>query len=198
MTRDPLDRYYTPDEVAAAVVRWLRIPPHYAICEPSVGSGSWVRALRAAGHTGRIIGCDIDPDAAGLQLVDEAHVGDWVEVAPRVRADLHLGNPPFRPLVAHVEASLAVCTRVVTLARPSILEGTQKRAPWLGRRRPVREWTFLERIGFGGPAGVEGGEDSVCHTMLFWSPGKTSGGWHRDLVSVARDEGPARPIRWAS
>ncbi len=194
---DPWDRHYTPDDVALSVVRWMAVPSAWTVVEPSVGDGAWVRALRQAGHTGRIIGCDIDPDAAGLQLVDEAHVGDWTELAPRVAvgAGLVLGNPPFRWMVEHIEASLRVCRRLVTLAHPRLLEATQDRAPWLARRRPAFEWTFAERIRFGGPVGHTN-TDSVCHTILFWRPDVVAGGWHRELVSVRHGIGPSRRIRW--
>lgn len=199
--RDPLDRYYTPDEVAAAVVGWLRIPPAWTVVEPSVGSGAWVRALRAAGHTGRIIGVDIDPQAAGLELVDEAHVGDWTELAPRVGAgaQLHIGNPPFGPMVDHIEASLAVCDRAVTLARGTFVELTKKRLEFWRRRTPVIEWTIGDRISFSGPVDHGGRTDSICHSMLFWrsTKGKISG-WHREVVSVEHDIAPARRIRWQS
>lgn len=122
---DELDRCFTPQPLADAVVRWLMMelaaagePMPLVIVEPSVGDGSFVRSCRRAWPAAFIVGCDIDPDAQGLKLVDQAVVGDWVEMAAQVATycqgldmglgrswvpgvDLVIGNPPFGEAVAH-------------------------------------------------------------------------------------------------
>ena len=113
--RRDLDRYYTTDRLAADVVAWLAIPPHATVIESHVGGGAFVRALRRSGHRGRIIGCDLDPDAAGLALCDEAHVGDWLTVGATLTADIVIGNPPFADGLAHVPPALAAAPRVAFL-----------------------------------------------------------------------------------
>lgn len=201
MARDPLDRYYTPDDVATRLVEWLCIPPTWDIIEPSVGSGAWVRALRACGHRGRIIGVDVDPDAAGLHDVDEAHVGDWPTIAPTLRrVPLHLGNPPFRPATNHIAASRAMGARSITLLRTTFVELTEDRAPFFARLHPVGEWTIGDRIRFVSPAldGAAKKTDSVCHSLFFWAPPSDlpRKPWRRELVSPERGVRPIATVRW--
>ena len=56
MTRRALDAYYTPDDVALACVDALAplVARGASICEPSVGGGAFVRALRARGVGGAV------------------------------------------------------------------------------------------------------------------------------------------------
>jgi len=109
--RDPLDRCYTPDTLAAAcVVRLMStvgvLSPGRWV-EPSVGGGAFVRALKShEGYRrmgGRVFGIDIDPDAAGLCGCDESRVGDWAQGASYI-TDVRLicGNPPFAVALQHV------------------------------------------------------------------------------------------------
>ena len=44
--RDSLDRYYTPPELAAALVDVLEICPGESMCEPSAGGGAFVGSWR--------------------------------------------------------------------------------------------------------------------------------------------------------
>ena len=192
--RDPLDRYYTPDDVAFQLVRWMAVPADLTVIEPSVGDGAFVRALRATGHRGRIIGVDVDPDAAGLHLVDEAHVGDWPTVAGGLRADVLVGNPPFKPALDHLRASLRAGRWVAMLARATWVEATVERAALWSAAAPVEEWTIGDRIRFLGPSGVTK-TDSVCHSMFFWRLPVRRQRWARQLVSVKRDLAPA-PLGW--
>lgn len=200
MARDPLDRYYTPDDVAVRLVEWLCIPPSWDIIEPSVGSGAWVRALRACGHRGRIIGVDVDPDATGLHDVDEAHVGDWPTLAPTLpRVRLHLGNPPFKVAVRHIAASRATGARSITLLRSTFIELTEDRAPFFAGLHPVGEWTVGDRIPFVSRA-LNGTNktDSVCHSLFFWPPpgDLPRKPWRRELVSPERDVRPIGIVKW--
>jgi hypothetical protein len=115
-TGDPLDRFYTPQAIADECFARLLAHPLVGLdlwglwCEPSCGGGAFIRSMQR--HAGcidqrnrpRIVGVDIDPNAAGLALADEAIVGDWLDaiLLPTVIA----GNPPFSQALAHVRASV--------------------------------------------------------------------------------------------
>lgn len=96
---DELDRCYTPQTLADAIVARVDavlLEPPKLVIEPSCGGGAFVRAIRGCWPDARIIGCDIDPDAIGLGLVDDARVGDWPSFAACIpQADIVIGNPPF-------------------------------------------------------------------------------------------------------
>ena len=199
--RDPLERYYTPDDVASAVVGWMKIPSAWTVIEPSIGGGAWARALRASGHVGRIIGVDLDPGVtretlAGLDV--ELHTGDWVEVSQALRADLVLGNPPFKPAGAHILAGLRAAPRLAFLLRGTFTEWTDSRAPMWKTLQPVLEWTIGDRLSFLPGPGSEvelKGSDSVCHSILFFRAGNTRRGWHREVVSLEHNVGPSRSLK---
>lgn len=139
---DPLGRRYTPDQVADRIVAYLAsvaLNPPPVVLEPSVGGGAFVRSFRRWWPAAKVIGVDIDPNAPGLELVDEAIVGDWLAVADRVIAEFAprfiVGNPPFddprggSPTRAqeHVHAMAAAITRVThaALILPLAYLGTQ-------------------------------------------------------------------------
>ena len=42
----PVDAFYTPIELALALVRCLPIRPGDVVMEPSVGGGAWLQAVR--------------------------------------------------------------------------------------------------------------------------------------------------------
>lgn len=104
---DPLDRCYTPQTLADAVVDWVagllpRKPG--VILEPSVGGGAFVRACRRRWPGAWIMAADIDPRARGLGAADESRVGDYAEVDAgwwSRSPELVVGNPPFDHAVAH-------------------------------------------------------------------------------------------------
>jgi hypothetical protein len=186
--RDPLDRYYTPDYVADRFVQWLRIPSGAKVIEPSVGGGAWVRAVRKHAPTSYITGFDIDPQARGLALVDEPHCRDWLDYG--WDADIIVGNPPFGgEAVQHVRRSLARAPLVALLLRTTFVEpvaysnvrdpeerAKMERATLMRETPPALEWTWPERIRFGGAAGG----DSVLHSLFIWRRGHR-GPWLREM-----------------
>lgn len=194
--RDPLDRYYTPANVAEWVVGWLRVPPHWTIIEPSVGRHVWPDALRRAGHTGRIIGVDVDEDArqyAAALDVEFIH-GDWPTVAPTVRADLVIGNPPFAPAVPHLRAGLASSPRVVFVLRGSFVEPAGERDELWRTLQPTWEVTIGDRVNFEPhPSVIEArlaagkpkfSGDSMLHSVFRFDAGRTVRGWRRQCVRI--------------
>lgn len=197
--RDHLDRDYTPDEVAAAFVRWLRIPAVARVLEPSVGGGAWVRALRGAGRV--VIGADIDPGARGLAMVDIPLVGDFAgemgqgNPSPLFAAgpfDLVLGNPPFGPALAHLRRALALAPVVAFVLRQTFIQPTPKgvvrngvqvsepRRDFLRANPPWAVWYWPDRIAFGGAAG----SDSVLHGLHIWRRGHTGDSWTTTMCRV--------------
>ena len=190
--RDPLDRYYTPLDVTRGLVAALGVPRHARVIEPSVGGGAWVTALRESGHEGPIVGVDLDPDARGFGLCDEARSGRWEDHAPLLPEvdvpTIVLGNPPFRQAAEHVRAARARGWRVALLLRSTFVEPVEsllhpERARLeLWRDDPCTvELTWPHRIRFGGAAGTE----SVLHSMFVWAspePAPGADGWRRRLV----------------
>lgn len=95
-----LGKFYTPDNLALAMVRAAKTELGVAVnvaIEPSVGGGAFVHAIRECWPNCHIIGVDIDPEAPGLAFCDETFVGDFLDYAKDVerRHDLVIGNPPF-------------------------------------------------------------------------------------------------------
>jgi hypothetical protein len=178
--------------VARGLAAALGVPRHARVIEPSVGGGAWVTALRESGHEGRIIGVDVDYDAAGFALCDQWCAGKWEDLATTL-PDIEIptvviGNPPFRDAAAHVRVARARGWRVAFLLRSTFVEPVEsENAPERARRDLWRddpctdELTWPLRIRFGGAAKT----DSVLHSMFVWSsptPAPGADGWRRRLV----------------
>lgn len=112
--RRRLGAWYTPPTLVAQVadmaVATAASPatnsaPAVTVLDPACGDGRLLVAtaerLRAAGHTVRTVGVDIDSTLAHPEGVDEFFCGDaltldWSGVLPDGCADVVVGNPPFR------------------------------------------------------------------------------------------------------
>jgi hypothetical protein len=176
--RDPLDRYYTPAAWCDHVIaRWgTALHRLQLVLEPSVGRGDWSTALRRAGFKGRIVGVDLDPDAAG-EGCDEVIRGDWMEIGPalleREPVDLILGNPPYRHLHEHVRTFLASSAAVSLTVRTCWLQSAR-----FQELRDVR-WPPSVLLSAGRPSfdspGVNrrGATDSTDYSQVSWQrPGR--------------------------
>lgn len=104
MTRDPLDRCYTPPDLARFLVAWAYVcglSKSARVLESSVGDGAFLVALLEAGHDPEAIEVfDIDPDAAGLRIAARAGClavrGSFLTAPPPATPyDLSIGNPPY-------------------------------------------------------------------------------------------------------
>lgn len=161
--------YYTPDDLARALVGRLHIPSGMVVLEPHVGGGAFVRALRACDTMSIVQAMDIDPDAPGLAEVKGAVVGDFLTTEPALRPDWIIGNPPYGPgpgvAEAHIRRALQVVHpggSVAFLLRLAILESAARVPLW--REHPPRKvWALAERPSFTG-----GGTDSAAYGWVWW------------------------------
>lgn len=136
---DPLERCFTPDALAEAcldnVARYVDDPE--LIIEPSVGGGAFVRAIRKRWPSCEVWGCDLDPDATGLDLVDFGVVMDWTKAAPlfadrllcepahrqggtqrqrQRHVSAVVGNPPFSHAIEHIQTAYREIYRLPCLS----------------------------------------------------------------------------------
>lgn len=192
--RDKLDRFYTPDDLAAQIVALL--PEPKVVVEPSIGGGAFISALQDRwGHRPKYYGVDIDPAAPGFQLCDGYAVGDWLVLAEKleqltdVRPDLVIGNPPFgrhvegkkRPepvALQHVERALALTTRYVAFYLRLGFLASEDRAPLFEAYPPRLVIVLQGRPSFTG----DGKSDRYDGCVLVWdkeNTGKTDIIWWR-------------------
>lgn len=160
--RRKLDAYYTPDDLAEALVQRLPIGWHDVVLEPSVGGGAFARALKR-GACRRVVGIDVDDQADGLLDCDLAHVGDFLEQRFAGRVEWVVGNPPYRDAEAHVRRALEVTMgSVAFLLRLGFLESSKRADLWACT--PLRKvWVLQERPSFTG-----GGTDSAAYGFFWW------------------------------
>lgn len=189
--------YYTPPTVAAALVDTLYLRPESIVLEPHVGGGAFVEALYdrsgAEALDLRIDAMDIDPEAAGLKLVNGAIVGDFLTVDPPRRPDVVCGNCPYGPgrgtAERHVRRALEVVKpggTVAFLLRMGFLE-SQERIPFW-QEYPVRVvYVLSERPGFEGTT-----TDSASYGWFIWERGYTGASELRWLSWKQRDPASAR------
>ena len=102
--------YYTPNDLAVFLVRWIEKVSHSRILEPSCGDGVFFDALGARNLSSKILGFELDgieakkakerADSAGLSDVN-IQASDFLGWAINAmenkseRFDAVIGNPPF-------------------------------------------------------------------------------------------------------
>jgi hypothetical protein len=171
----PLGAYYTPDDVARACIATLPVPlsceQETVVCEPSVGGGAFMRAVRDVFPGASRAGIDIDPEAAGFRDCAHSRVGNWLHYSHdlwpflRGRQVWIVGNPPFSEAQEHIEHALCLAPAGVgMLLRLAFLEG-QKRAPFWRRNPPHKVHVLSKRPSFSG-----GGTDSAAYGFFVWWP----------------------------
>lgn len=142
--RDELERFYTPDRLAALCLervqasrRWPTDQRRVArVVEPSCGGGAFVRAARERWPFATVNGFDVDPEAVGLELADDGQAVDFLEVEPG-ECDVVVGNPPFGPALEHVRRALAWQPYAVAFILPlARLEGTKGWGAFLDEHPP--------------------------------------------------------------
>lgn len=167
------DAYYTPPELASAIVSRLGVRPGDRVLEPSVGGGAFVPPLLGAGA--EVYACDSDMAAAGFKLVPPARfrVADfgqwgggspWPEVEP---FDLIVGNPPYSAVDEHLAVALRLARRVVFVLRSTWLS-SGFRALDLVELTPSRMWMPSPRPSFR----ADGATDSAPAMVIEWRRGE--------------------------
>lgn len=167
MTRRAFDAYYTPDDVALACVGALAplVARGASICEPSVGGGAFVRALRERQIGGFIQGVDVDPRAPGLELCELRTVADFRETYPI--ADWIVGNPPYRDAEEHVLHALKIArVGVALLLRLNFLSGQGRYFRlWANGPVPLHSVHVLAAR----PSFTGGGTDAIDYGFFVWT-----------------------------
>lgn len=172
--RAPLDQYFTPPELARAIVqrtkerRLLRQGAH--VCEPSVGKAAFAIAVHETEPGAIVSGVDLEvqPEARAEfgRAIRHMYQCDWLE--PNEAAfDLIIGNPPFSAAEAHVRAALgrlAPNGAVVFLLRSSFL-ATAERVPLFEEFPPA----FVDYVS-PRPSFTGGGTDMAEYAVLTWCP----------------------------
>lgn len=191
--RQPLDAYYTPQALADAIVGWVADDFFFGegpsvVLEPSVGSGSFVRAVWKRWPAAEIHGIDLNSLAAGLGMRDlayrpplcvKAYVGDFASIQLSTTPTLTIGNPPFSCAESHARRAIEVTPGgvVALLLRSAFFHGAKRGAFW--ERYPARkEYRLVERPSFTG-----GGTDSAEYSVFVWTPGREL---RDDMRSVRR------------
>jgi hypothetical protein len=167
------DAYYTPDNLALACVRTLvtAIEPPRHVVEPSVGGGAFVRAVRECFPSAHVSGYDLNREATGAAICDDFYNTSWMTIAPTVKADLIVGNPPYSEAQDHLEAAfrrVAPHGTVAMLLRLSFASGKNRLPFWEKHRRFLyATYALAERPSFTG-----GATDSCDYGWFVWRTGR--------------------------
>lgn len=132
-----LSQWWTPDDVAARLVRWAGpLPRGASVLEPSAGGGALVRAiLDAHGPRGVLVhALDIDPRAVErLRAIEDAgftvECADYMQHRASARYARVYMNPPFESGQdgRHVAHAMTHADEVVALLRLNALAGLDRR-----------------------------------------------------------------------
>lgn len=97
--------YYTPETVAKFIVDWaVKDANIHSVLEPSCGDGNFLKALKATGYEGDVIGIELDPNEAEKAksvspqyniINDDFFTYYEKNINNKTHFDLILGNPPF-------------------------------------------------------------------------------------------------------
>jgi len=171
MSRDALDRYYTPHD---GIVTWLLtlhpqiLMPDLAnldktstVLEPCAGTGRIARCLRAHGLD--VITGDYDKE------VDVDHHWDFTLAAHTTApaTDWIITNPPYKRATDMVIAARARCARVAMLMRLTWMEPTfERRRIWT---RPGQAPQYVHPI-HPRPSFDGVGTDSATVAWFVWTP----------------------------
>ncbi len=198
--RITLDRYYTAEPVADAIVESmlkhvpaLREALHNAppglpgALEGHVGGGAFVAALNRHAPGVRVGGLDLDPNAPGRKLLDvdygTADFRAWAEHRSRsgraslgFRFPLIIGNPPFSEVPPGKKRGPVVAHLHVSSARTiGHWVGMITRVGLLTTSIKRREWVVRNRPAFQWficprPSFTGKGTDSAEYVFSLWAP----------------------------
>jgi len=174
--RDPLDRYYTDDRLAAGCLSWLlaRFPEPAALLEPCAGGGAFGRAARRALPEVIVRGCDVDPDAAPGFPCDLVSSPDW-------RPDVGASWPVWIVTNPHYVGVYDTVTNMRDLQRRTnasvlalLLRATTLEQLMAGADRPALVAISDLRPKWGGVGGARHKTGDNCGSVLcVWLPAPT-------------------------
>ena len=101
--RDPLDRYYTPPNLAFAYLKWLKQYTQQDVeffAEPCSGGGAFGQAAKTLWPNVVVEGCDIDPEAKPGYPFALVSVDDW---KPTMHPDWIITNPHYKDVYTTVD-----------------------------------------------------------------------------------------------
>lgn len=161
MSRDALDRYYTPKWATEILLRCLDAEYSDSIYEPCSGKLDIAKVLYKAGFE-KLVTNDIDPATVAhfhndaIDFLQESQHSDWI-----------ITNPPFSEASRILKVSYEIARKgIAFLLRLSWLEPCQDRADFL-KENPPTKLIVLPRISFTG----DGKVDSVtCSWMVWYKP----------------------------
>jgi hypothetical protein len=160
---DELDRYYTPTDLAEALVRVSGVEAGDLVLEPHVGGAAF--ALAAANLDAEVVVGDLDPKARGLTGWPNAFVGDFLAYETSIRFDWIIGNPPYSSAAAHIAKALTMADSVAFLLRLNFLASARRFVFW-SKFPPAAVYVLAERPSFSG-----GGTDATDYGWFIWRPG---------------------------
>lgn len=170
--RDPLDRCYTPPNLADAIVVRLMerelITPGDDVIDSGVGAAAFYDRLVFHGMTAW--GLDIDAEAPALlrPACPTLWHGDFLKLS--TRASAVVGNPPFSLAEAFVKHGLLLAP-VVAFLLPNLFLGAGSRYESGFWDKLAVNDPLVERAGFDGP-GVRpdrrGKGGMAQHSLLVW------------------------------
>lgn len=182
--RAVLDFYATPDALALAICKRLSAvvaEPRFLV-EPSAGTGSFVRAVKATWPETWVEAVEVNPDHAGHLVAADADfvaTDDWPKWADasvagqRGSPDLILGNPPFRQAQEHIEAGLRWLGeggRLAFLLRLNFL-GSSSRVGFWGQPGLESVSVIAPRPSFGLNKKGKPGTDGTEYALFVWRKG---------------------------
>lgn len=182
------DVAYTPDECAAAIVRYLAREHGLdgVVWEPCAGGGAFVRALERASVP--VVATELDPVAAascGAFVWDALRGLPGAESKPRAIVT----NPPFSIAGDLLRVFMAI-ESVETIAMLLLRnwDAPEERA-WIWREAlPVESVLLMPRIAFEGPGRNGRDTDTRDYALFVWRrrPGWTWQPRHREWVRSRR------------
>jgi len=184
--RRPLDQYFTPDDLAEALVSRLASDGWWRggrVLEPSAGKGAFVRAAIGLSPTPRqVLAVDLDRDRAqelgyirfGPGTVDVTG-SDFLALNGPAQWALVIGNPPYSEAEAHTRKALSLRSRfgvVAFLLRMGFLESEERAAFW--REHPASKvYVLSQRPSFTGEGKTDRGQSYGLFVWATWHRGPT-------------------------
>lgn len=167
MSRDPLDRYYTPDALALGCIRWLDrvMGQPMRLLEPCSGGGAFGRAALAEWPGTTVVGCDIDPQADPGYPCEQVAVADWQPGSARGITAI-VTNPHYVGVYATVAAMRQLQARIGAAYLALLLRETTIGQLMAGDDRPHRIAVSPIRPRWGGPGGATLKSGDTCGSAL--------------------------------